>query len=249
MMIKASEEITKHYLSTTSIRSCNVGSQHYRISIPGLRRRLGKWLPTPETRVLDLGCGLGELLFFCEDIGCKELVGVNLCQEEIDIARRFMNAEFHCADILDYLRSTEMMFDWIGAMNILEHLEKDRVLETLKFARKRLNPGGVFVAMVPNAISPFGNLTRHWDYTHEWAFTPNNFRQLAPLAGFSRKIDFRECGPVPYGFRSVVRYILWQCIRMLIKGYFLVEVADTKGGVYTMDMMVRLQVSSQGAPT
>jgi hypothetical protein len=95
--------------------------------------------------------------------------------------------------------------------------------------------------MVPNALSPFGTVTRYWDFTHEWAFTPNNFRQLAPLAGFSGDVEFRECGPVPHGVVSGTRWLLWQAIRALIKFYLLVEVADTKEGVYTMDMMVRLR--------
>jgi len=97
--------------------------------------------------------------------------------------------------------------------------------------------------MVPNAISPFGGLTRHWDITHEWAFTPNNFQQLAPLAGFDSRVEFRECGPVVHGVVSAARYLLWQFIRAGIATRFLIEVGDTKGGVYTMDMLVRLHAS------
>jgi SAM-dependent methyltransferase len=174
-------------------------------------------------------------------MGCKELVGVNLCEDEINAARHFVNAEFHCKHILEYLRSTQRAFDSIYAMNILEHFEKDELLEVLRLASSRLSPGGVLVSIVPNAISPFGNLTRHWDYTHEWAFTPNNFRQLASITGFDPHVEIRECGPVPYAFVSSIRWLLWQVIRLGIKAYFLIEVADTKGGVYTMDMLVRLR--------
>jgi hypothetical protein len=101
--------------------------------------------------------------------------------------------------------------------------------------------------MVPNAISPFGTLTRHWDITHEWAFTPNNFRQLAELTNFDPEMEFRECGPVVHGLTSAIRYILWQGIRLAIATRFLVEVADTKGGIYTMDMLVRLRVPTEGS--
>jgi hypothetical protein len=101
--------------------------------------------------------------------------------------------------------------------------------------------------MVPNALSPFGSTTRYWDMTHEWAFTPNNFHQLAALTGFSDRIDFRECGPVPHGLKSAVRYALWQGIRAGIAAYNLIEVADTRGGVYTRDMLVRLHRGEGGA--
>jgi 2-polyprenyl-3-methyl-5-hydroxy-6-metoxy-1,4-benzoquinol methylase len=240
-MGRLSTEIIKKYYVTTSSRSAAVNKDHYDHALPGLLRRLGPWSPKPGSRVLDLGCGLGEFLYLCQQLGCKELVGVNLCEDEINAARHFVNADFHCKHILEYLRSTQRAFDSIYAMNILEHFEKDELLEVLRLVSSRLSPGGVLVSMVPNAISPFGNLTRHWDYTHEWAFTPNNFRQLASITGFDHNIEFRECGPVPYAFISSVRWLLWQIIRLGIKLYLLIEVADTKGGVYTMDMLVRLR--------
>jgi len=114
------------------------------------------------------------------------------------------------------------------------------LLATLTEIGRVLRRRGTLVAMVPNAVSPFGGLTRHWDITHQWAFTPNNFRQLAAQANLDSNVEFRECGPVAHGVLSGVRYVLWQVIRAGIAAWFLIEVADIKGGVYTMDMMVRL---------
>jgi len=239
-MGKATQEVTKSYLITTSSRGGPINDDHYKASAIGLRRRLGPWLPLRGARVLDLGCGLGELLYLCQQCGCSERVGVNLCAEEIEAARPYVQARFECKDILEYLKRSSQVFDTIIALNILEHLDKDTLLEVLRLCSLHLAPGGTLVAMVPNAISPLGTVTRFWDFTHEGSFTPNNFRQLAPLAGFSSNVEFRECGPVPHGIVSGCRWILWQFVRLVICGYLLVEVADTKGGVYTMDMMVRL---------
>ena len=99
--------------------------------------------------------------------------------------------------------------------------------------------------MVPNATSPFGGMTRYWDITHQNAFAPSSVRQLARLVGFADDVQFRECGPVPYGVISSIRYGLWQVIRLLIWGYLMVELASSKGGVYTADMMFRLQRPAQ----
>ena len=241
MTSQATREVTTRYLTTTSSRGAVVGAAHYEANAVSMRRRLKPWLPASGARVLDLGCGLGELLYLCQGLGCAERVGVNLCQEEIDAARPYVEAHFECLDILDYLRTTQEEFDCIFALNILEHLDKDTLLEVLRLCRSHLAPRGTLVAMVPNAISLVGTVTRFWDFTHEWAFTPNNFRQLAPLAGFSPEVEFRECGPIPHGPVSLCRWLLWQGIRLAIWTYFLIEVADAKGGVYTMDMMVRLK--------
>ena len=241
-MNRASAEIISKYFETTSARSASLSREYYEAALPGLRRLLRGWLPSAESSALDLGCGLGEVLHLLVQSGCKEVVGVNLCQDEVEAARRFVEAQFHCQDILEYLKAEGPTFDWIGAFNILEHLEKEEVLDVLRLCRGRLQPGGVFVAMVPNAISPMSSVTRHWDYTHEWAFTPNNFRQLALLTGFSPDMEFRECGPVPHGVISATRWLMWQLIRAAIGSYLLVESASTKGGVYSMDMLVRLRV-------
>jgi SAM-dependent methyltransferase len=132
--------------------------------------------------------------------------------------------------------------DFVTALNFFEHLSKDILLTVLHEIRRVLRPGGMLVAMVPNAISPFGGLTRYWDITHEWACVPNNFRQLAALTGFDSNVEFRECGPVVHGVYSAIRYLLWQVIRAGIAAWFLIEVAHPKGGVYTMDMLVQLRV-------
>jgi SAM-dependent methyltransferase len=168
---------------------------------------------------------------------------VNLCQEELDQARPYVRGQLIHTDALDYLRQSQSAsVDFVSALNFLEHLSKDALLTILNETRRVLRPGGTLVAMVPNAISPFGGLTRHWDMTHEWAFVPNNFQQLAALTGFDPDVEFRECGPVVHGLFSAVRYLLWQIIRAGIATYFLIEVGSPKGGIYTMDMLVRLRV-------
>jgi SAM-dependent methyltransferase len=203
---------------------------------------LQPWLPADRNaRCLDLACGCGELLYLLEKECFKNTSGVDLCREELDQARPFIGAQLHHADVVEFLQNADSeSFDFITALNFLEHLPKDSLYEVLKESRRVLRPGGTLVAMVPNAISPFSGLTRHWDITHEWAFSPNNFYQLASTCGFSVDVDFRECGPMGHGVKSGIRVIGWKLIRVAIAAWLLIEVADRKGGVYTMDMLVRL---------
>jgi len=238
----ASQKITKKYYETTSARGHRRKRIHYEEAARTLRWRLGKWLPLDRNaRILDLGCGTGELLFFLEESGYGDLHGVDLCQEELKEAQAFIKAELICDHILNYLHQTKGAFESVIGLNILEHLSKDEVLEAFEAVSRVLIPGGTFIVMVPNAISPLSNIPRHWDYTHEWAFTPNNFQQLAALSGFESEIELRECGPVPHGLKSIIRFALWKAVKLIIRSYLLIEVADTKGGVYTMDMLVRLR--------
>jgi 2-polyprenyl-3-methyl-5-hydroxy-6-metoxy-1,4-benzoquinol methylase len=233
------QRIFDAYHLSTSGRGGTIDRDHYERVAPGLQRRLKGWLPKSGSDVLDLGCGLGGLLYLCERLDCRSLTGVNLCKEEIDVAQRFVAASLRHENLLHFLRASDRSFDWIGCFNILEHLPKDDVLETLELCARHLRPGGSLVVMVPNGLSAFAGTTRYWDITHTLAFVPNNFRQLAPLCGF-KSVEFRECAPVAHGVVSTVRSIAWQCVRAVTRLRLLVEVADAKDGIYTMDMMVRL---------
>lgn len=239
------DEIAYRYYQTTAARSHSASREYYERAAVGLRRRLRPWLPPNRDAVcLDLACGCGEMIYLLEREGFQHTSGVDLCQEELQSAQPFIKGELVQADVLEYLRQRRSeSVDFVTALNFLEHLSKDTLLAVLSELRRVLRPGGALVAMVPNAISPFGSLTRHWDITHEWAFTPNNFRQLAALTDFDGSVEFRECGPVVHGITSAVRYLLWQAIRAAVAAWFLIELGNVKGGIYTMDMLARMHVT------
>lgn len=236
------DEITRSYYATTAARGHRPTLAHYETCAAGLLRRLGPWLPKDRSaRCLDLACGCGELLFTLEKSGFTHTHGVDLCAEELDEARKFVRANLVLCDVIEHLEAQpEGSLDFVTAFNIVEHLPKERLVDFFRAARRALAKGGALVGMVPNAVSPFGASTRYWDITHHVAFTPNSVTQVATMAGFSDSMEFRECGPVPYGVKSAVRWVAWQALRGAIAAWFLVENGGTRGGVYSSDMMFRL---------
>ena len=237
----AHDRVIADYYRITSAVGTLDNPEGFAESAIGLKRRLGDWLDVAGQGVVDLGSGTGQLCVLAVQGGARSVVGVNMSKEENDYARRYVNAEFVAMDIGDYLEGLpKASVDRIYALNILEHLDKDKLVRVLEAAYQCLRPTGSLVAMVPNATSPFGGMTRYWDITHHNAFTPSSVRQLSRLAGFGESVEFRECGPVPYAFVSGLRYALWHVIRLVIKGYFFVELASDKGNIYTADMMFRL---------
>jgi SAM-dependent methyltransferase len=242
----AHQRVVEDYFRTTSDKGSAHSDEEFDMSVLGLQRRLGAWFDVAGKDVVDLGSGTGELCKLAVQQGARRVVGVNLSQEEIDFARDRMNIDFFLQDIAEYLETLpDSSVDRIFAMNILEHLDKEQLLRVLESSFRCLRPHGQLIAMVPNATSPFGTMTRYWDITHHNAFTPSSVRQLSRIVGFGEAAKFRECGPIPYAFVSSVRYALWQVIRLIIKGYLMVELASTKGGIYTADMMFLLSKPSE----
>jgi SAM-dependent methyltransferase len=236
----AQDRVVRQYFETTSGTDGAPATPDYARLTTGLRRGLGRWLDVRGREVVDLGCGKGELCWLALRAGASRVVGVNLSRSEIEFARPHVAAEFACEDILSYLRGrATRSVDVVFALNILEHLDADTLAQVLEESARCLVDGGVLVAMVPNATSPFGAMTRYWDFTHHRAFTPSSVRQLMHLCGFA-SAEFREWGPVPHGFTSMVRWVLWQGIRAGIAFRLLVETGGAKGGVYTADMLFRL---------
>ncbi|MEI7993364.1 MAG: class I SAM-dependent methyltransferase [Methylococcaceae bacterium] len=237
----AHQKVIENYFQTTSAIGSSQDSETVSKSLLGLRRQLGTWFEVSGKNVVDLGSGTGELCKLARDSGAQTVIGVNMSQGEIDFARQRVDAQFILQDIADYLEQcAPESIDQIYALNILEHLDKDTLLRVLESAYNTLREGGQLVAMVPNATSPFGGMTRYWDITHQNAFTPSSVLQLSRLVGFGEKVEFKERGPIPYGFISSIRYGLWQFIRHIIKSYLMIEHASTKGGIYTADMMFRM---------
>jgi len=232
--------VLKDYFQTTSAVGIAGESQDYKQSTAGLRRALGNWLDISGKDIVDLGSGTGELCWLVHNHGARKVVGVNLCQEEIDFASQHVPVKFVNQDIVSFLtQQPDKSCDRIFALNILEHLDKDQIVKILEESIRSLREGGQLVAMVPNATSPFGCMTRYWDITHKLAFTPSSVRQLMRLCGFARA-EFRELGPRPHGIISAIRYLLWQACRAMIWFRLMIEAASGKGGIYTADMLFRL---------
>ena len=139
----AHNRVVEDYFRTTSAVGRARGAAAIESSMAGLRRRLGSWLDATDMDVLDLGSGTGELCRVVREAGARRVVGVNLCQEEIDFARqRNDDAVFVREDIASYLNHCEAnSFDRIYALNILEHLDKDTLVVVLEGAVRALRPG------------------------------------------------------------------------------------------------------------
>jgi ubiquinone/menaquinone biosynthesis C-methylase UbiE len=105
-------------------------------------------------RVLDVGCGIGDLSFMLAARGA-EVVGVELDEQKVrratDIACRwnFEQLRFVAGDVTKLDQMELGQFDIITCLALLEHIQQD--VELLQQLQSLLRPGGLLVLEVPSA--------------------------------------------------------------------------------------------------
>ena len=157
-----------------------------------IKKNLTNFLVTnfdKEKKILDLGCGYGNFLYFTHFLGYKNVTGVDISTEEIAICRdNFSEYNLIQDDIFEYLEKTQDTFDVIYLSHVLEHVPKERLDSLLQNFKKILNDGGVIIIVIPNCASYFNaGVSRYADITHEFGFVDKSLRQLFIVNGYKNE--------------------------------------------------------------
>jgi SAM-dependent methyltransferase len=224
------ERLYEAYASTHSGLSDTAGQT------PVYRRDIRAHLPARAggERVLDIGCGQGQLVHLMQLDGF-DAYGVDASPEQVSIARAAGRGDIVLGDFFGYLDSSRESWAAIVATDLLEHLGKQEVVRAFDHVHAALAPGGVFVARVPNAVSPFGGNVMFGDLTHETWFTRRSVAQLAAVSGFAR-VQVFACPPVAHGVTSAARALLWKPISGLVKLALAAETGQLRGHVTTQNL-------------
>ena len=204
------------------------------------RHSIRPLLPLPEAGpVIDIGCGQGELvrLMLSDDY---RAAGIDISPEQVAIAHQAGIHQVRQGDYREILGASPGQLAAVTAVDVLEHLTKDEVLWTFDRVIAALRPGGVFVARVPNAVSPFGGYIRYGDFTHESWYTALSIRQIAAAAGFG-PVTVMPCPPVAHGLASAVRAAVWKTASAACKLAIAAETGVLRGHVVTQNLTFAAQ--------
>ncbi len=179
-----------------------------------------------DVRILELGCGRGIFLEFLINNGYKNVFGIDVSKEQIDIAKvQNLNAEE--IGVLEYLNSNNEKFDLIFAIDLIEHFHKDELIPLFEGIYNKLKNGGAFVFHTPNGLGINASYTIYSDLTHLTIFTPNSAIQILKLVGF-KEIKFFETEPYAKNVKGTLRLLLWKIVKLIFNGIRLIETGRTE---------------------
>ena len=163
----------------------------FRGTEPFVQDRLRIYLPLLKrhARVLEIGCGRGEMLDLLREAGVPA-TGVDVDEAMVARCRR----KGHAVEQMDgvtYLRDQpDASVPAIFAAQVVEHLAYEELLSFLHLSRAKLAPGGqlIFETVNPHAIDAFKTF---WtDLTHQRPIFPEVALAWCWLLGFDQAYVF-----------------------------------------------------------
>jgi 2-polyprenyl-3-methyl-5-hydroxy-6-metoxy-1,4-benzoquinol methylase len=148
-------------------------------------------LPSDKSaNILEIGCGAGQLLHYLQKSGYRNIEGIDIGEDQIGFLKKMGIKGTVIRSIPDYLSDKAASYDLIIMNQVLEHIPKNEILESIRSIRKALKNNALFVFATPNMACVSGPFQRYIDFTHEVGFTERSAYQVMRIAGF-REISVR----------------------------------------------------------
>ena len=203
---------------------------------PVLNHHYKAHLPADKNaRILDIGCGDGNLVYWLHKVGYPNAMGIDISGEQIAKGLQLGIKNLQEADLIAFLNSNTEKFDCVFARDVIEHFTRNEVFEILALISKNLKDNGRFIMQVPNGQGFFYTSVFYGDYTHEMAYTESSVNQVILNTGFKSSRCF-PTGPVKKGLVSVIRYYLWQYKVATLRFWKMVETGN-KRGIFTQNLI------------
>jgi len=190
------------------------------------------------SRIFDMGCGSGSLLKGLKDAGYTNVIGMDLSEEQVNMAHEFGVSEVVLGDAMQFFRSSEELFDIITGMDIIEHFTKDELVELLQLIQSKLKKGGMAIFRTPNMDAPIATAFAIGDFTHENYLNASSAEQVMLSCGFSNVSVVPSFMRVNGFLKEGLRGILYRLLNLRLKLQLFATARSTQKVLFTPNLII-----------
>jgi 2-polyprenyl-3-methyl-5-hydroxy-6-metoxy-1,4-benzoquinol methylase len=188
--------------------------------------------------IFDMGCGSGSLLKGLKDAGYTNVIGMDLSEEQVNMAHEFGVSEVVLGDAMQFFRSSEEQFDVITGMDIIEHFTKDELVELLLLIQSKLKKGGMAIFRTPNMDAPIATAFAIGDFTHENYLNASSAEQVMLSCGFSNVRVVPSFMRVNGFMKEGLRGILYRLLNLRLKLQLFATARSTQKVLFTPNLLI-----------
>ena len=193
----------------------------------------------PKTgNILDIGCGSGSFLKALSENGFESIKGIDLSEEQVNLAHKFGVESVQQGDIITFLNNTTEKFDLISGLDIIEHFTKDELVDLLKLIREKLNKDGLAIFRTPNLDAPIATVYANGDFTHENYMNASSAQQVLMACGFKEVKVFESNMEIPRFSKELMRKCVMVLMRLRFKLTLFATGRSTRNVLLSPNMVI-----------
>ena len=191
-----------------------------------------------DANILDVGCGNGSFIRALKQLEFKHTYGIDLSEEQVQIARQSGIVEVEKADAMMFLDDKSGQFDAVFCMDLVEHLTKSELVDFMLMILKALKPNGRLYLRTPNMDSPWPHIYASGDYTHETLLNATSIRQLLGSIGFVKVDVHPSLMRTSPWWKEVIRRSVYHVLSIRWRLELFATARSSRGVVRTPNLLV-----------
>jgi len=191
-----------------------------------------------DSAIFDMGCGSGSLLKALQDAGFSQAVGVDISEEQVQMAAQMGVTNVSYGDALQHVKTASNAYNVILGADIIEHFTKDELTELLQGIHQALKPGGIAIFRTPNLDAPMSSVFANGDFTHENYLNASSAQQVMLACGFQKVQVNPSVMFIENPLKEILRKIFWGLLKLRLKFQLFATARSSKNVIFTPNLII-----------